>query len=145
MEMEILRAGACLHSNQMELLSVFKDEILSFSGRPHFPRVNEHTDVGQEALLVSIVFSHFEIIFVIHLPNKIKGPSKTKTKFTCASSSLSGFNYHLFFDITKKARPEHCSIVTFDVLPSGGVSGSLHVYASTSCLYGMFTVAGTVW
>lgn len=113
--------------------------------RPHFPRVNEHTDVSQEALLVSIVFSHFEIIFVIHLPNKIKGQSKTKTKFTCASSSLSGFNYHFFFDKTKKSKPERCSIVTFDVLPSGGVSGSLHVYASTACLYGMFTVAGTVW
>lgn len=33
MEMEILRAEACLHSNQMKLLSVFKDEILSFSGQ----------------------------------------------------------------------------------------------------------------
>lgn len=112
--------------------------------RPHFPRVSEHTDVSHKALLVSIVFSHFEIIFVIHLPDKLKGQNKTKTKFTWASSSLSGFNHHLFFDKTIKSRPEHCSIVTFDVLPSGGLSGSLHVHASTSSICGMFTVSGTV-
>lgn len=111
--------GICLHSNPMELLSL-RTKDFSFSEQAYISK-SQRRHKRQSRGFAGLNFFQPLCIFMIHLPNKIKDQNKTKTKLTLAFSSIFRFNYSLF--VFGKYGPEYCSIVTFDVLPSGGLCG----------------------